>query len=240
MVSITSASFRDDTPMTTRAGRSTIEIGTIEVSHSTMARHQGPVTAGHRPTMREVSCRSSATAGRSWTERLGSGKPSASSPVMSRSTWCCAARCDLLTVASVRFTCRPATNGESPAVTRHPAWGRSSWHAPVETRQAYQGRRAVRQEPDVRLRRIYDDPEGDDGIRVLCGSTMAQGTEQGAGRARRLVHPGCPIGRAAQVDGHDPEKFEEFGSRCRTEIHEPERASALRREVFSCTAHSRA
>ena len=126
-------------------------------------------------------------------------KPRGVQPCGSRSTGARAARCGLLTIGSGRVTCRPAANGESPAMTRHPAWGRSSWHAWAETRQAYQGRRAVTQKPDVRLRRIYDDPADDDGIRRPRGSTMAEGSEQGAGRTRRMVHPGRPVGRAAQV-----------------------------------------
>jgi uncharacterized protein YeaO (DUF488 family) len=66
---------------------------------------------------------------------------------------------------------------------------------------------------------------------------MAQGTEQ---RAAELDEWCCtqvaPSDALRKWYGHDPEKFEEFGSRHRTEIHEPERASALQREVFSCTA----
>ena len=57
--------------------------------------------------------------------------------------------------------------------------------------------------PDVQLRRIYDDPADDDGIRVLVDR-----------RWRRWY-------------GHDAEKFEEFARRYRQELQDPERAAAL-------------
>ena len=113
---------------------STLTVRTIEVSHSTMARRHGPVTAGHRPTRREVSCRSSATADTSRTARLRPENPRRPTPPGRDPPGAGAMR--LLRVGSVRATSRPATNGESPAMTRHPGWGRSRGMPRVETRQA--------------------------------------------------------------------------------------------------------
>ena len=82
--------------------------------------------------------------------------------------------------------------------------------------------------PDVRLRRIYDDPADDDGIRVLVDRRWPRGVS----KERAELHEWCtqvaPSDALRKWYGHDPAKFEEFGSRYRVELHEPERASALR------------
>ena len=67
---------------------------------------------------------------------------------------------------------------------------------------------------------------------------MAAGGEQGAGRTGRMVHDVAPSDALRKWYGHDPDKFEEFGSRYRTELEEPERASALR-HLRLMAAHDR-
>jgi uncharacterized protein YeaO (DUF488 family) len=57
---------------------------------------------------------------------------------------------------------------------------------------------------------------------------MAQGSEQGPGELDEWCTRVAPSDALRKWYGHDPAKFEEFGSRYRTELHEAERASALR------------
>lgn len=85
----------------------------------------------------------------------------------------------------------------------------------------------MREVPDVRVRRIYDDP-ADDGIRVLVDRRWPRGVS----RARAELDEWCaavaPSDALRKWYGHAPEKFEEFASRYLEELEEPDRASALR------------
>jgi uncharacterized protein YeaO (DUF488 family) len=82
--------------------------------------------------------------------------------------------------------------------------------------------------PDVRLRRIYDDPADDDGIRVLVDRRWPRGVS----KARAALDEWCtdvaPSDALRRWYGHVPEKFEEFADRYLQELEEPERATALR------------
>ncbi|MBF4762689.1 DUF488 family protein [Nocardioides islandensis] len=82
--------------------------------------------------------------------------------------------------------------------------------------------------PDVRLRRVYDDPADDDGIRVLVDRRWPRGVSKVRAELDEWCTQVAPSDALRKWYGHDPEKFEEFGSRYRTELREPERASALR------------
>lgn len=85
------------------------------------------------------------------------------------------------------------------------------------------------QRPDVRLRRIYDDPADDDGIRVLVDRRWPRGMSRVRAELDEWCTQVAPSDELRKWYGHEPEKFEEFASRYRTELHEPGRASALRR-----------
>jgi uncharacterized protein YeaO (DUF488 family) len=96
----------------------------------------------------------------------------------------------------------------------------------------------VAKSPDVRQRRIYDDPADDDGIRVLVDRRWPRGVS----RARAELDEWCtvvaPSDALRKWYGHVPDRFEEFASRYRKELEEPERASALRR-LRLMTSHDR-
>jgi uncharacterized protein YeaO (DUF488 family) len=79
------------------------------------------------------------------------------------------------------------------------------------------------------LRRIYDDPADDDGIRVLVDRRWPRGVSKVRAELDEWCTQVAPSDALRKWYGHDPVKFEEFGSRYRTELHEPEQASALRR-----------
>jgi len=89
-------------------------------------------------------------------------------------------------------------------------------------------RRMVTERPDVQVRRIYDDPAADDGIRVLVDRRWPRGVS----KARAALDEWCtavaPSDALRSWYGHSPERFEEFGSRYCAELEDPERASALR------------
>lgn len=80
---------------------------------------------------------------------------------------------------------------------------------------------------DVRVRRIYDDPADDDGIRVLVDRRWPRGVS----KTRAALDDWCtdvaPSDALRKWYGHAPERFDEFESRYRKELEAPERASAL-------------
>jgi uncharacterized protein YeaO (DUF488 family) len=81
--------------------------------------------------------------------------------------------------------------------------------------------------PDVRVRRIYEQPSPQDGTRVLVDRIWPRGlTKARADLAEwcKQVAPSTPL---RQWYDHDPERFEEFRRRYRAELAQPERAAAL-------------
>jgi uncharacterized protein YeaO (DUF488 family) len=82
--------------------------------------------------------------------------------------------------------------------------------------------------PDVQVRRIYDDPAADDGIRVLVDRRWPRGVTKARADVDEWCRDVAPSDALRKWYDHDPEKFEEFGRRYRKELEEPERAAALR------------
>ena len=81
---------------------------------------------------------------------------------------------------------------------------------------------------DVQMRRIYDDPADDDGIRVLVDRRWPRGVS----KARAELDEWCtrllrPMHCASGTD-MCPRSSTEFEERYRQELEDPERASALR------------
>ena len=92
--------------------------------------------------------------------------------------------------------------------------------------------------PDVRLRRIYDDPSADDGIRVLVDRRWPRGVSKARAELDEWCTAVAPSDALRKWYRHDSAKFEEFGSRYRKELDEPERAAALR-HLRLMAAHDR-
>ena len=82
--------------------------------------------------------------------------------------------------------------------------------------------------PNVRLRRIYDDPAHDDGIRVLVDRRWPRGVSKARADLDEWCSAVAPSDALRKWYGHAPERFEEFTSRYRNELEDPERASAFR------------
>jgi len=96
----------------------------------------------------------------------------------------------------------------------------------------------VKQPRDVQVRRIYDAPSGDDGIRVLVDRRWPRGVSKARAELDEWCTEVAPSDELRKWYGHSPDKFEEFESRYRKELEEPDRASALR-YLRLMTAHSR-
>jgi uncharacterized protein YeaO (DUF488 family) len=86
----------------------------------------------------------------------------------------------------------------------------------------------VSKEPDVRLRRIYDAPASEDGIRVLVDRRWPRGVSKTRAGLDEWCRAVAPSDALRKWYGHEPERFDEFRQRYRRELEEPGRASALR------------
>jgi uncharacterized protein YeaO (DUF488 family) len=99
-------------------------------------------------------------------------------------------------------------------------------------------RRRVTAPRDVQVRRIYDNPSADDGIRVLVDRRWPRGVSKASAELDEWCIDVAPSDALRKWYGHSPDKFEEFGSRYRKELEDPGRAAALR-YLRLMTAHSR-
>ena len=80
---------------------------------------------------------------------------------------------------------------------------------------------------DVRVRRAYDEPTGEDGARVLVDRIWPRGLSKEKAGLEEWCKAVAPLTALRTWYGHAPERFEEFGRRYRAELEEPERAQAL-------------
>jgi uncharacterized protein YeaO (DUF488 family) len=80
---------------------------------------------------------------------------------------------------------------------------------------------------DVRVRRVYDDPAGDDGTRVLVDRIWPRGLTKAKADLAEWCKQVAPSTALRKWYGHDPAKFEQFADRYRRELEAPERAAAL-------------
>jgi uncharacterized protein YeaO (DUF488 family) len=80
----------------------------------------------------------------------------------------------------------------------------------------------------VRIRRVYEDPEDDDGVRVLVDRIWPRGMT----KARAALDEWCKdVGPSSELRkwySHDPAKFEEFTRLYRAELEQAGRARALK------------
>lgn len=80
---------------------------------------------------------------------------------------------------------------------------------------------------DVRVRRIYDAPDPDDGTRVLVDRLWPRGVSKERADLYEWCKDVAPSTELRQWYAHDPEKFAEFARRYRVELAEPAQADAL-------------
>jgi uncharacterized protein YeaO (DUF488 family) len=84
-------------------------------------------------------------------------------------------------------------------------------------------------QPDIRVRRIYDDPVPEDGARVLVDRVWPRGLRKAAAHLDDWAKDVAPSGELRTWYGHDPAKFDEFRRRYTAELAQPGPHSALGR-----------
>ena len=84
--------------------------------------------------------------------------------------------------------------------------------------------------PDVRVKRIYDPAEPDDGHRVLIDHVWPRGISRERARLDEWARELAPSDELRKWFGHVPERFEQFRARYRDELaNRVERVNELRR-----------
>jgi uncharacterized protein YeaO (DUF488 family) len=79
----------------------------------------------------------------------------------------------------------------------------------------------------VRVRRIYDRTEPDDGIRVLVDRVWPRGLRKDGANLNEWTRDVAPSTELRKWYSHDPEKFDQFRSQYRRELESPTKRAAL-------------
>lgn len=79
----------------------------------------------------------------------------------------------------------------------------------------------------VRVRRVYEEPEREDGTRVLVDRLWPRGLTKAKAALDEWCKDVAPSAELRKWYSHDPDRFEDFGRRYQVELKEPERAKAL-------------
>ena len=80
---------------------------------------------------------------------------------------------------------------------------------------------------EIRVRRVYDRSEPDDGVRVLVDRVWPRGLRKDGANLDEWARDVAPSTELRKWYGHDPEKFGEFRSRYHCELESPTRRAAL-------------
>ena len=80
---------------------------------------------------------------------------------------------------------------------------------------------------EVRVRRVYDEPSGEDGTRVLVDRVWPRGLSKQNAHVDQWCKQVAPSTALRKWYGHDPARFAEFTRRYRSELEQPEQAEAL-------------
>lgn len=83
--------------------------------------------------------------------------------------------------------------------------------------------------PRVRVRRVYDPPQPDDGQRVLVDRLWPRGLSKERAQLDEWCKEIAPSPDLRKWYAHDPDRYEEFSRRYRAELDDPERQAALAR-----------
>jgi uncharacterized protein YeaO (DUF488 family) len=86
----------------------------------------------------------------------------------------------------------------------------------------------VTSEPEVGVRRVYDDPSPEDGRRVLVDRIWPRGLAKARAGIDEWAKEVAPSTELRRWYGHDPGRFEEFRRRYQAELAEPQRQAAVR------------
>jgi uncharacterized protein YeaO (DUF488 family) len=83
--------------------------------------------------------------------------------------------------------------------------------------------------PEIRVRRVYDDPTPEDGTRVLVDRVWPRGLRKAAARLDAWAKDVAPSTELRKWYGYDPAKFGEFRHRYAAELAQPGPQAALGR-----------
>jgi uncharacterized protein YeaO (DUF488 family) len=83
--------------------------------------------------------------------------------------------------------------------------------------------------PDVRVRRVYDQPSPEDGQRLLVDRLWPRGLSREHAHVDQWLKEVAPSTELRRWYGHEPARFAEFRRRYASELREPDRAEALMR-----------
>jgi uncharacterized protein YeaO (DUF488 family) len=83
--------------------------------------------------------------------------------------------------------------------------------------------------PDVRVRRVYDEPSAADGSRVLVDRVWPRGLRKDAAGLDDWAKDAAPSANLRRWYGHDPAKFDEFRRRYLSELTGSAQRAALGR-----------
>jgi uncharacterized protein YeaO (DUF488 family) len=84
----------------------------------------------------------------------------------------------------------------------------------------------------VKLKRVYDLPETDDGERILVDRLWPRGLTKAKARVDLWMKEIAPSNELRKWFGHDPEKWSRFRGRYRTELkHNDELVNELKRRA---------
>jgi uncharacterized protein YeaO (DUF488 family) len=83
--------------------------------------------------------------------------------------------------------------------------------------------------PDIRVRRVYDDPVPEDGTRVLVDRIWPRGLRKDAAHLDDWAKDVAPSSELRTWYGHDPTKFGEFRDRYTAELAQGRPQAALGR-----------
>jgi uncharacterized protein YeaO (DUF488 family) len=89
------------------------------------------------------------------------------------------------------------------------------------------GDRAMTKKSDVRVRRVYEEVNDDDGLRVLVDRIWPRGVTKAKAALDEWCKDVAPSTRLRKWYGHDPAKFSEFTRRYSVELKQVKRGRAL-------------
>ncbi|WP_010525447.1 DUF488 domain-containing protein [Nesterenkonia sp. F] len=81
--------------------------------------------------------------------------------------------------------------------------------------------------PEIRLKRVHDDPSGEDGPRVLVDRLWPRGVSKERAAVDLWPKDVAPSPELRRLWHHDPERFEEFAAAYRAELADCPAAEAL-------------
>jgi uncharacterized protein YeaO (DUF488 family) len=82
-------------------------------------------------------------------------------------------------------------------------------------------------EGKVRVRRVYEDPQPGDGLRVLVDRIWPRGLTKAKAALSEWCKDVAPSDELRKWYGHDPDRFAEFARRYRLELSDSPRAETL-------------